>query len=356
MADAETQVQAGPAEALAEQAKEPCSCCRLLKPLTDLTSKPGRSKKVCRGCYSVSATLQRNGISLDAQLDEQSIEAFYKSCAEERVRNPKDKLTYQKVRAQVKQQLVRRHTRAWQQNSGGPFLPLSMWEKKGLTTQQLKDVEEKGNKKEHAILGMTYQVPIDEETYTQTFAEAEEQLLTLESNFKKRKLPQAKGKAKAKAQAVEDLPEAVEVFSDLESGDEEPAGSSDKKHDKSGKALARLEAKKAQKLFAKLTAALGNVARAPTAAGEAREADRVHELGLPPCLRSRRPGGHQEQAESRHRPGRQGACACSKGRHRVEGRGRAGLRRRQRGDIAEQERWLSAADARQPQARGGTRG
>lgn len=238
-----------------------CDSCKLQVPLSQLTQKAGRSKKVCRGCYAVSVTLLRNGISLDASLDESSIEAFYKSCAEERVRNPKDKLTYQKVRAQVKQQLVRKQTRAWSQKSGGPYLPLSMWKQRGLTEEELANVELKGAKRDHAILGATYQVPIDDETFSRTFEEAEEKLLTLETNFKKRKLAKAKAKGTAKGKAAAEpaaeVDEEAKAFSDLESGDEVPAPAASKDEEKTRKAEERKAERLSKKRFAQVTAALG---------------------------------------------------------------------------------------------------
>ena len=133
-----------------------CSYCNEKTEMTRcrLTSKTQATFK-CNKCYSTTTTLNRflgAGVAQTLQkIPPAEREQFFKFARENNAGAIKEKITF----------LMRRHE-TWEKRyqSGGSYLPLSVWATQGYDTQRIERLSRPEDIMEDHVLGKVYRVPV----------------------------------------------------------------------------------------------------------------------------------------------------------------------------------------------------
>ena len=232
---------------------EPCCKCRYCAEFfEEVQGRKHGHHFTCKVCDAANRALRRNLGELPEELNtfgSQEREDFYKELADKK-REQKGNLAFQSVKAHLCTALTQRRIQEHSKTVKGRFLPQSVWEKKGWTTEQVEASPKEWDEK----YGWVYRVDVKELTWTDTFQKVQETLLALEEKV----LAKKKGKKSVDLFGLPSL--AV---------DPEPENSEDESTDLS---FNRKCVKLCRKLLPGLTLAACSLAAAEQAAQETPEA------------------------------------------------------------------------------------
>ena len=190
----------------------------------------------CKPCHACQTTLARHGVELKSLLSEDDAVAFFLQAKVERDNAADGRLSYTQCRGLLKQRMIESESQVSKEGEMGQFQPLSFWELKGYNTDNIQRLAES---RDHPLLGTTYRVDIDtvsRETVTQR---TEERILSMESDYKQKKMSSA-------SKSVAGQAEAPQVRGDLLAAGAEPTGVNKRKQTTEEKKEAQ-EAAKAQR-------------------------------------------------------------------------------------------------------------
>lgn len=249
---------AGPGEGLVVQT---CFCrhCKVELPTKDAHKYPSVKNPSllysCKGCYSAHTNLKRHGVSVEDLCHGEALHSYFSKLRVEREQQEAadGRLSYGRLRAQLKQHLVTERITTFEASTEGEYQPLSYWELKGYDTGA---IESNAPSRQHPVLGMTYRVAIDKDKEAEIVRETEKVLVDMESKLQQKKQKQLQPAEARKAlqdAGVKQEPEAlVDVSSDAglseAAEDEAPADNRGKKRKtEEEKQEAREEKKKAKR-------------------------------------------------------------------------------------------------------------
>lgn len=159
-----------------------CAKCKHVFPKTEMVLKETQRpdlRYTCRACHAALTQLRRKGLVLNnLLLTEESLVSFFVQAQEERKEAEGGRLSFQRVRALLKRQMVT-ETQTRQVNSyDGEWQPLSVWELRGYDVAK---IEEQCPCETHSVLGKTYKLTIHAESDATITSEVERRLVTLEN-------------------------------------------------------------------------------------------------------------------------------------------------------------------------------
>lgn len=162
----------------------------------------------CKPCQALQKLLQRN-VGEIPQLSDADMGDFYRKCLAMKMSDG-EPLTWKRVRGTLIQSLTKAETSTTEEENGGEYLPLSVYEARGYNTE---DIELKAPKRECPVMGSVFCVPVFKVAEKRTWSQCEEVVNRLEREVKRKKVPALppvpKGKAKAKAGAQPPPPQEL---------------------------------------------------------------------------------------------------------------------------------------------------
>ena len=175
-----------------------CGKCGAQLDTSNLAASKGeRHMPVCRACHNLQTMIQRNLGGMPEELQgESQMDFFKKCCAKKDVCG--GPLSFSQVKGVMVDCMVQSASTTDSTTVGGGFYPLSYWAAQGFDTAV---IEASAPREEHAFLGMTYCAPIKTMSWEEKVQKAQETLVRLEKNVRKRRNPETavpKPKAKAK--------------------------------------------------------------------------------------------------------------------------------------------------------------
>ncbi|CAE7937464.1 unnamed protein product, partial [Symbiodinium sp. KB8] len=148
-------------------------------------------------------TLRRHGIRAEELCHGEGLDKYFAQLRREReeLQKADGRLTYGRMRAMLKHQIVSERIQSYESSTEGEYQPLSYWELKGY---DVESIEAQAPCKMHAILGATYRVAIDKDKHAEMVKETEKKLVDMESQLLQKKKKKELDK-EAAAKALQDV-------------------------------------------------------------------------------------------------------------------------------------------------------
>lgn len=175
------------------------------------SSETDSVKWICRECNCIVTNLSRNmqwPPKMFDSMNKDEQEEFFRNA--QNTRGGDSRFKYGLLRATLLTSMVKRQVKTKSAAVEGTFMPLSWYEKKGCTKEQLLNIERDGEFELHPIFGETYRVPLKTIGIKVVTEAVEESILKAESLLK----------AKTKKE-LEDQPEVKSVEDAFQTEEEE---------------------------------------------------------------------------------------------------------------------------------------
>lgn len=170
-----------------------CSECHEFPGITNPHRRWG-----CKPCYNSQVTLKRHGICAEELCNGEGLAKFFSELRREREELQKDdnRLSYGRMRAQLKQHIIRERIEIFEASTEGEYQPLSYWELKGYDVEK---IEAMAPCKDHEVLGATYRVAIDKDKHAAIVQETEQKIVAMENSIHQKKKKELEPESAAKA-------------------------------------------------------------------------------------------------------------------------------------------------------------
>lgn len=158
--------------------------------LKSKTSSAVAAKWICRPCNRITSILIHNmkwPCEEFQSLTDSEQQAFFANAASTRSRDS-DRFSYSKLKTVLVNTLTTRHEERVSASLDGSFLPLSWYEQKGCTQEQLQNIELNAPKQMHPVLGATYRVNIKSISRSTIMSRVQESIAQSEQSMKAKKL------------------------------------------------------------------------------------------------------------------------------------------------------------------------
>lgn len=195
---------AEPPNPMVAAAPETCTCryCKGEFPCSECHQYPSTTNPfrrwACRPCHNTQSTLKRHGISAEELCAGEGLDKYFSQLRREReeLKKTDGRLTYARLRAQLKHHLVTERVESFESSTEGEYQPLSYWELKGYDVEK---IQAQAARRDNPLLGVTYRVAIDKDKHAEIVKETERKLVEMENQIHQKKKKQLEPAVAAKA-------------------------------------------------------------------------------------------------------------------------------------------------------------
>ena len=195
---------AEPPNPMVAAAPETCTCryCKGEFPCSECHQYPSTTNPfrrwACRPCHTTQSTLKRHGISAEELCAGEGLDKYFSQLRREReeLKKTDGRLTYARLRAQLKHHLVTERVESFESSTEGEYQPLSYWELKGYDVEK---IQAQAARRDNPLLGVTYRVAIDKDKHAEIVKETERKLVEMENQIHQKKKKQLEPAVAAKA-------------------------------------------------------------------------------------------------------------------------------------------------------------